>query len=422
MPAFVRPWLVVAATMLLASSLLPLCVGAEDWFQFRGPEGQGHSSAVGLPTHWTTTENVRWKTPVPGKGWSSPITFGNQIFLTTAVPAGSTHSLHALGLEASTGKVIWDVTVFDSLVPSVARQIHSKNSHASPTPITDGERVFVHFGAHGTACLTTEGTILWKTRAIKYEPQHGSGGSPVLVDGLFVFNCDGADAQFVVALDAATGKIRWKKERPACDEDKRFAFGTPLVIEVGGRKQIVSPGAHGVEAYDPQTGAEIWNVRYHGYSIVPRPVFGNGLVYLSTSFDRSVLLALRPDGKGDVTDSHVAWSQPRSIPYTPSPLLIGADLFLINDAGIASCLDAKTGHPRWTHRVGGKYSASPLLADGRIYIQSESGETILFRPDAQRYVEVGRNELNDQTLATPAVINHALLIRTASALYRVENR
>jgi outer membrane protein assembly factor BamB len=422
MPGFVRPWLIVAVTMLLASSLQPPRVFAEDWYQFRGPDSQGHSSAVGLPTHWTTTENVRWKTSIPGKGWSSPITFGNQIFLTTAVPAGRTHSLHALALEASTGKIAWDVTVFDSLVPSVARQIHSKNSHASPTPITDGEHVFVHFGAHGTACLTTEGKILWKTREIKYEPQHGSGGSPLLVDGLLVFNCDGADVQFVVALDAATGKIRWKKERPACDEVKRFAFGTPLVIEVGGRKQIVSPGAHDVEAYDPQTGTAIWNVRYTGYSIVPRPVFGNGLVYLSTSFDRSVLLAIRPDGKGDVTDSHVAWKQSRSIPFTPSFLLLGADLFLINDAGIASCLDAKTGQPRWTHRVGGKYSASPLFADGRIYIQSEAGDTVVLRPDPERYVEVARNDLNEQSLATPVPIDHALLIRTASALYRIENR
>jgi outer membrane protein assembly factor BamB len=413
---------VVVATTLLVSSILPLGVCAEDWSQFRGPEGQGHSSAVGLPTHWTATQNVRWKTPIPGKAWSSPIAFGNQIFLTTAVPAGKTQSLHALCLEASTGKIAWDVTVFDSLVPSVARQIHAKNSHASPTPITDGEHVFVHFGAHGTACLTTEGTILWKTREIKYQPQHGSGGSPVLVDGLLVFNCDGSDVQFVVALDAATGKIRWKKERPPCEETKRFAFATPLVIEVQGQKQIVSPGAHVVVAYEPKSGAEIWSVRYQGYSIVPRPVFGDGLVYLSTSFDRSVLLAIRPDGKGDVTDSHVAWKQSRSMPYTPSPLLIGKDLFLINDAGIASCLDGKTGQPRWTHRVGGKYSASLLLADGKIYAESEGGETVVFRPDPTRYDELGRNDMQEQSLATPSVIDHALLIRTASALYRIESR
>jgi outer membrane protein assembly factor BamB len=365
---------------------------------------------------------VQWKTPIPGKGWSSPVAFGNRIFLTTAVPKGPTHSLHTLCLDASTGKIVWDVTVFDELVQSFAKRIHGKNSHASPTPLIDGQHVFVHFGAHGTACLTTEGDIVWKTRAIKYQPQHGSGGSPVLVDGLLIFNCDGADVQFVVALDAATGMIRWKKERPPCAEAKRFAFATPLVIEVNGRKQIVSPGAHMVIAYEPKTGTEIWTVRYEGYSIAPRPVFGNGLVYLATSFDRSVMLATHPDGEGDVTEAKVAWTQTRSIPSTPSPLLLGNNLFLVNDAGIASCLDAKSGRPRWTHRVGGKFSASPLFADGRIYIQSEAGETTIFRPDPERFTELARNDLDEPTLASLGVIEHALLIRTASALYRIRGR
>jgi outer membrane protein assembly factor BamB len=422
MPAlFVRRQTSIVATLLFLASILPYPVLAEDWSQFRGPEGQGHSSAVGLPTHWTETENVRWKTPIAGKGWSSPITLGNRIFLTTAIPTKGSHSLHAVCLDATTGKIVWDVTVFDSLVPNIAKQIHAKNSHASPTPLTDGEHVFVHFGAHGTACLTTDGKIVWKTREIKFQPQHGNGNSPVLVDGLLIFNCDGSDVQFVVALDATTGKVRWKKERPPCDEPKRFSFATPLVIEVNGRQQLVSPAAHVAVAYDPKTGDELWSVRYRGYSIAPRPVYNGGLIYFSTSFDNSVFLAIRPDGKGDVTKSHLVWKQSRSAPYTPSPLLIGNDLFMINDAGIASCLDGNTGRPRWTHRVGGKFSASLLLADKKIYAQSEGGQTIIFRPDPERYVEVARNDLNEQSLATPAVIDHALLIRTAAALYRIEN-
>jgi outer membrane protein assembly factor BamB len=410
----------VAAALFLSPANVPQSFGSEDWFQFRGPDGQGHSTAVNLPTHWSTTENVRWKTPIPGKGWSSPVAAGNRIFLTTAVPQGNTHSLHTLCLEATSGKILWDVTVFDALVPQYAKRIHSKNSHASPTPIVDGQRVYVHFGAHGTACLTTDGAIVWKTREIKYQPQHGSGGSPVLVDGLLVFNCDGADVQFVVALDSLTGKIRWKKERPPLDDPKRFSFATPLVIEVNGRKQIVSPGAHIVVAYEPKTGAEIWNARYEGYSIAPRPVYADGLVYMETSFDRSIMLAIRPDGEGDVTDTKIAWTQPRSIPSTPCPLLTAKHLYIVSDAGIASCLDAKTGRPRWTHRVGGKFSASPLLAEGKIYIQSEGGETIIFRSDPEQYTEIGRSELNEATLASPAVIDHGLLIRTASALYRIE--
>src|ERR1700722_4565770 len=328
MPAlFLRRRTCVAATLLFLSLILTGAVPAEDWSQFRGPKGQGQSSAVGLPTHWTETENVRWKTPIAGKGWSSPITLGNRIFLTTAVPTKGSHSLHALCLDATTGKIVWDVEVFDRLVPNIAKQIHAKNSHASPPPLTDGEHVFVHFGAHGTACLTTDGKVVWKTREIKFQPQHGNGNSPVLVDGLLIFNCDGADVQFVVALDAATGKIRWKKERPPCEEAKRFAFATPLVIEVNGRKQIVSPGAHMVIAYEPKTGSGIWTVRYDGYSIAPRPVYAKGLVYVETSFDRSVMLATHPDGEGDVTGPKVAWTQTRSIPSTPSPLLLGKELF-----------------------------------------------------------------------------------------------
>ncbi len=408
-------------TLSVALALLaPAATRGDDWFQFRGPDGEGHSTAVGLPTHWSTTENVRWKQAIPGKGWSSPICVGHQIFLTTAIPEGSSHSLHALSLDAVTGKILWDVPVFDRLVMERAR-IHGKNSHSSPTPIAEGGRVYVHFGTHGTACLSFDGKVIWKSRELVYQPNHGSGGSPVLVDGLLVVSCDGSDVQFVAVLDANTGKLRWKKDRPTCDEPKKFAFGTPLVIEVKGRKQVVSPGANWVVAYEPESGIEIWRVRYDGYSVVPRPVFGHGLVYVATSFDSSQLLAIRPDGHGDVTDSHVAWRYTRSMPSTPSALLIGDDLYLISDAGIATCLDAKTGKVHWTHRVGGKFSASPFVAEGHIYTLSESGDTTIFQASPKRYIEIARNKLDESALASLAVIERGLLIRTASQLYRIEN-
>lgn len=418
------PGVTILPRVTVAVLSLLLCVAsaaqADDWFQFRGPDGEGHSTALGLPTHWSKTEHVRWRQPIPGRGWSSPICVGNQIFLTTAVPSGSTHSLHVLSLDAVTGKILWDETIFERLATDRAR-IHSKNSHASPTPLADGGRLFVHFGTHGTACLSLDGKVLWKTRDLVYQPNHGSGGSPVLVDGVLVFSCDGADKQFVAALDADTGKLRWKKNRPPCDEPKKFAFGTPLAIEVDGRKQIVSPGANWVVAYDPQTGDEIWRVRYEGYSVVPRPVYGNGLVYLSTSFDSAQVLAIRSNGHGDVTDTHVAWRQSRSAPSTPSPLLIGDNLFLISDSGVASCLDAKTGKPRWTHRVSGTFSASPMVAEGRIYLLSEMGESTIFRATGERYVEIARNKLDERALASLAVIDRGLLLRTDEALYRIEN-
>jgi outer membrane protein assembly factor BamB len=409
-----------AAFLLLCLTPASQSHAGEDWFQFRGPDGQGHSTATGLPTHWSTTENVRWKQAIPGRGWSSPVCVGNQIFLTTAVPADSSHALHTLSLEASTGKIIWDTVVFDRLIPTRA-QMHSKNSYASPTPVVHGERVYVHFGTQGTACLSLAGKVIWKTRELVYQPNHGSGGSPVLVDGFLIVSCGGADLQFVAALDANTGDLRWKKDRLPCEEPKRFAFGTPLLIEVNGQKQVISPGAHMVVAYDPKTGDELWSVRYDGYSVVPRPVFGNGLVYLSTSFDSAQLLAIRPDGHGNVTDSHVAWKQARSIPNTPSPLLVDENLFLINDAGIASCLDAKTGRPRWTHRLGGKFSASPLQAEGHIYVVSEGGETTVLRATPEHYEEIARNKLDEEALASPVVVGHGLLLRTAKKLYRMEN-
>jgi outer membrane protein assembly factor BamB len=413
-------WHPITSAVLAVLMMLPLAARADDWFQFRGPEGEGHSTAVGLPIRWSKTQNVRWRQPLPDRGWSSPVCVGNQIFLTSAVPKGSTHSLHALSIDAVTGKILWDETLFDGLVADRAR-IHSKNSHASPTPIAEGGRLFVHFGTHGTACLSYDGKVLWKMRDLVYQPNHGSGGSPVLIDGLLVVSCDGADRQFVAAIDADSGRVRWRKVRPPSDEPKKFAFGTPLVIEVNGHKQVVCPGANWVVAYDPPTGDEIWRVRYDGYSVVPRPVYGNGLIYLSTSFDSSQELAIRPDGHGDVTDSHVAWRQSHSMPSTPSPILVGEDLYLISDAGVASCLDAKTGKPRWVHRIGGGFSASLTLSENRIYAVSEGGETTIFRATGDKYVEIARNKLDERTLASPAVIDRGLIFRTDAALYRIEN-
>jgi outer membrane protein assembly factor BamB len=268
--------------------------------------------------------------------------------------------------------------------------------------------------------LTADGETLWKTGDLKYEPMAGGAGSPVLIDGVLITSCDGSDKQFVVGLDAATGKIRWKTNRQSAPNGQHQAFTTPLVIDVGGKKQVVSSGASDANSYDPNTGADIWKVNYGGFSTVSRPIFGNGLVYLAAG--HSLLMAIRPDGHGDVTKSHVKWTQNRSIPKCPSPLLVDDSLYLIEDNGIASCLDAQTGKPRWGHRVGGSYAASPLFASGRIYVLSEDGDTVIFNADPTQFVQVAKNKLNEQCLATPAVIDNALLIRTRTFLYRIENR
>lgn len=388
---------------------------AADWTEFRGPTGQGLAVEEGLPVSWGPATNVLWKVAV-APGWSSPIVLKGKVYLTAAREGdGKDISLRAICLDESTGKVIWDEEVFRQ--HGRAPRPHPKNGHASPTPITDGEHLFVHFGHQGTACLDLEGKVLWANRDLKYSPVHGNGGSPVLVDSLLVFSCDGGDRRFVVALDKATGKVRWKTDRSG-DPPRKFSFSTPLVIEIKGRKQIISPGSDVVCAYDAADGKEMWRVRYDGYSVIPRPVFGHGLVFLSTSYNTPSVLAIRPDGEGDVTDTHVAWTRKPGAPHTPSLLLVGDELYMVSDGGQASCVDARTGKEYWQKRLGGAYSASPVFADGKIYFQSEDGVGIVVAAGTT-FRQLGRNDLRERSLASYAVADGTLLIRTAKHLYRI---
>lgn len=392
--------------------LLPVLAPAENWTEFRGPTGQGHSSERGLPLTWSETENVAWKVPIPGRGWSSPVLVDDQIWLTTATDEG--RSLRALCLNRDTGRIVFNVEVFQLTDPGA---VHQKNSHASPTPILEGDRVYLHFGSHGTACITRSGQIVWRTQELKYYHRHGPGGSPVVYGDLLIVSCDGYDIQFVVALDKHTGKIRWKSPRKGYQ-----AYTTPLTIQVQGKDQLISPGAHRAVAYEPLTGKEIWSVRYgDGYSNVPRPVFGHGLVFICSGFEQAELLAVRPDGQGDVTDSHVAWSLKRAVPLTPSPLLVGEELYLVSDNGIASCLDAKTGKTHWQQRLGGNHSASPIFAEGRIYFLNEEGESVVIEP-GKEFKKLATNQLDGQTLASMAVSGKAIFIRSSDHLYRLQQQ
>lgn len=410
MAAIRRSWLTVAL-LLFASA-----VSARQWPQFRGPDGQGHSPETGLPLDWSESRNVAWKVPVPGSGWSSPVVAGGRVWLTSAVTdRGRAVSLRALAFDAATGREIVNVEV--SRVEG-SDAINPKNTHASPTPIVDGDRVYVHFGAEGTAALTRAGEIVWKTR-LRYQSQHGSGGSPVLYQDLLIVNCDGnggpGDA-YVVALDTGTGRIRWKTHRR---EPADQAYTTPLVIRVGDRDQLISVGAYRAAAYEPATGQEIWRVSYgDGFSNVPRPVFGHGLVYIATGFQQPAILAVRPDGAGDVTRSHVAWELRRGAPFTPSPILVGGELYLVNDAGIATCVDARTGTIHWQQRLGGNFSASPVFADGRIYFLSEDGAATVIAPGTT-FQRLAESALDGSILASMAVTGRAFFIRTGTHLYRI---
>jgi outer membrane protein assembly factor BamB len=410
--------ILLAAFTWLACASAP----AADWPEFRGPDGQGHAEEHGLPVLWGPMKNVAWKVAVPGNGWSSPIVFKGRVYLTTAVPPTGGRkgelSLRALCLDAKSGTVVWDREVFRQAAG--APGIHGKNSHASPTPLTDGERLYVHFGHQGTACLDLEGNVVWTNRELTYAPVHGNGGSPVLCGDLLVFSCDGGDKRFVAGLDRATGKLRWKADRPG-KPSRNFSFSTPLLIEFQGRKQLISPASDMVIAYDPATGNELWKVRYSGYSVIPRPVFGHDLVFVSTGFDSPTLLAIRPDGSGDVTDSHVAWKTKKGAPLTPSPLLVGEQLYLVSDGGVVSCLDARTGSEHWHQRLGGAFSACPLYADDKIYVQSEEGVGTVLAAGTT-FKQLGRNALGERSLASPAAAAGALFVRTDKHLYRIQQQ
>ncbi len=398
-----------------------LAAAPEDWPQFRGPTGQGHSSESGLPVQWSETQNIAWKVPLLG-GWSSPVIAAGRVWV-TAVDAtrnnrgeDSVVSLRLIGLDVATGREVVNAEVFKIAGPGA---INLKNSRASPTPIVDGDRIYVHFGADGTAALTTSGKVLWSTR-LRYDAQHGNGGSPVLYRDLLIVNCDGwGDEAYVVALDTKTGKSRWhtSRRRPWSQ-----AYSTPLLIRVGDDDQVVSVGAYRAVAYEPLTGKEIWRVSYgEGFSNVPRPVFGQGLVFIATGFQEPSLMAVRADGRGDVTRTHVAWKLTRGAPYTPSPILVGDELYYLSDTGVLSCVDAKTGQMLWQQRLGGNYSASPIFADGRIYALSEEGMTTVFAP-GKAFQRLGVNRLDGTTLASIAVSDGSFFIRTDTHLYRIAAR
>jgi outer membrane protein assembly factor BamB len=398
-------------------------IRADEWPEFRGPTGQGLAVAAELPIKWDQSIHVAWRRPIEGKGWSSPVIYQGNIYLTTAVPQSEDESgeqsLRAICLNAATGKQVWNVQVFLQS-PHEQTKIHTKNSFASPTPLVDGQKLYVHFGPNGTAALDLNGQLVWKTQEIQYDARHGGGGSPILSGRSLIINCDGVERPFVVALDRDSGLEIWRTYRPEV-EPERFSFATPLEIDVQGQRQVVSPGSSVACSYAPDTGREIWHVRYpKKWSIIPRPVFAHGLVYVCTGYEGPAeILAIRPDGMGDVTDTHVAWRSKEYVPHTPSPLIVDDKLFLLSDEGVASCRDALSGKLHWRKRLGGNYSSSPIYANGRVYFPSEEGECVVVAADAE-FAELARNDLGEQTLASYAVGDGALFVRTAEHLYRID--
>jgi len=404
---------VVALSASLASA-------GENWPEFRGPTADGHSDSTGLPLTWSETENVAWKTPIHDRGWSSPVVWEKQVWMTTATEDGK--ELFAVCVERDTGDILHDVKLFDVEQPQAIAKI---NSYASPTPAIEAGRVYVHYGTYGTACLDTHtGKTLWARRDLNCAHHMGAGSSPILFGDLLVFHVDGMDVQYVIALDKITGKTVWKTDRsidytdvsPFC----RKAFSTPAVIRSGGRLQMISPGGKGIMAYDPNTGEEIWKVRYFGWSMVPRPLFGHGLVFAVIDYDHPELWAIRPDGHGEVTDTHVEWRIRKGMPNSASLLLIGDLLYMVNDKGVASCVEAKTGQVVWQERIEGEHWASPVYVDGRIYFFSRQAVATVIEP-GREFKLLAVNELDDLMMASPAVAGKAFFLRTSTHIYRIED-
>jgi len=394
----------------LAATLAALPLTAGDWPQFRGPGGEGIAGDARPPLSWGEDRNVTWKKKIDGLGWSSPVIGGGKLWLTTASEEG--RSLRVLALDPETGDTLHNVELFRFETPP---KINEKNSYASPTPILEDGRVYVHFGTQGTAALTTGGEVLWKTQELRYYHRHGASGSPATTKDLLLINCDGYDLQYVVALDKNTGKIRWKSYRG----DSAHAYATPLVISTDAGKQLISPGAGRTVAYDVDSGEELWWISYNGFSNVPRPVTGHGLVYVTSGFFKPDLFAIRPDGRGDVTRTHVAWKHSKGVSLTPSPIIVGNELYMISDNGIATCLDARTGEELWKERLEGGYSASPVYAGGRIYFLNEEALTTVIQP-GRVFEKLAESRLEGRTLASIAPVDGVIFLRADTHLYRIE--
>jgi outer membrane protein assembly factor BamB len=412
------------ATALVVFFVVASGLSAGDWTEFRGPDGTGHADAENLPVAWSETQNVTWKTAIHGRGWSSPVVLGDQVWLTTATPEGK--RLSALALDRETGRVLFDEVLFEVAEPEDTRQY---NSFASPTPVIEAGRVYLHWGSYGTASVDTESfEVVWTRRDLECNHWRGPASSPILHGDLMIVHFDGYDHQYAVALDKSTGRTVWRADRThdygTDDGDLMKGYATPIVIEAAGRQQLISPAARAVVSLDPATGRELWRVRYPQHSAATRPLFAHGLIYLSTGFGRSELLAIRPDGEGDVTDTHVMWKAFQGIGRKPSPLMVDDLLYTVSDSGgIVSCLDARSGREVWKARVGGEaHSASPLLADGRIYVFAEDGSAAVLAPGREQR-ELGAGRVDEGgVMATPAIADDAIFLRTESHLYRIEKQ
>ncbi|MBN9690282.1 MAG: PQQ-binding-like beta-propeller repeat protein [Verrucomicrobia bacterium] len=406
-----------------------VCVGwglfaANEWPQFRGPAGDGQTTSRKLPLTFTESDNVVWQVDIPGQGWSSPVVSEGMIWMATATDEGK--SLRAIAVDRKTGALRHNVELFQVAAPE---PIHALNSHASPTPVIEDGRVYFFFGMYGAAALDSQtGEVLWKNTDLPHDHgKNGPGSSPILWRDLLILNCDGTVHRYVTALNKKTGKTVWRTERSNGADlegkvgDLKKAYHTPTVIQVNGREELISMGAFRLGGYDPATGKELWYVDIPGFSNVTRPVYGHGLIYLATGFMKPEFWAIRPGGSGDVSATHVAWKVARQAPQKPSPVLIGNEVYMVADNGIVTCMDAREGTIHYSERLGGEFSASPLVMGDRIYFFDQTGKVTVLAA-GKKFEVLGTSSLGDGFMASPAVAGDSLILRSKSKLYRVEAR
>jgi outer membrane protein assembly factor BamB len=430
------------------------------WPQFRGPWGNGLASVPGaepqgLPIHWSEKENIRWKTPIPYRGWSTPAVMDGQVWLTTATLDG--HDFFVVCVDADSGRIRFQEKLFHADHPEPLG--NPLNCYASPSPVVEPGRVYVHFGSYGTAALDTKtGAVLWTRSDLPCRHYRGPGSSLLVFENLLLLTMDGVDVQYLAALDKSTGGTIWKTDRtaewddldadgkPKDEGDLRKAYSTPLIVTVGGDTepgsqtqstgfgdppqspklaignptQMLSVGAKALYGYDPRSGRELWKIRTPAFSGAASPVYGQGIAYMITGFGRTELLAVRLDGRGDVTDTNVVWKTGSLVPQTPSPLLVDDLLFMINDVGVLTCLETASGKQLWRERLRGNFAASLLYADGHVYCFSREGVATVFKA-ARNYEVLATNVLDSGFMASPAVSGRTLFLRTKEALYRIES-
>ncbi len=417
-------------TLILFLTTAGVAGGSDNWPDYRGPNRDGSSDAQVLPLHWSETQNVDWKTPIHGRGWSSPVVWGSQAWLTTASLDGK--SLFVLCIDRKSGRILLDRRLFD--VPKPRPLSNAVNSYATPSPTIEEGRVYVHFGSYGTACLDTQSfETLWQRRDLPCDHWRGPASSPLLWENLIFLHMDGANVQYVAALDKHSGKNRWiafrstdygdleEDGRPSASGDWRKAYNTPSVVEFQDQMQLISPSAKAAYAYDARTGEELWQIRHDGHSSAARTLHADGVLGINVGYigGKAEMWGVELGGRGNVTETHVLWKHVRGAPKRSSPVLIDGHAYMVSNEGVVSCIDFKTGRELWKGRIGGNHSASIVYAAGRVHFFSEEGVATIIRP-GDRLEVLATNELDSGFMASPAIAGRDFFLRTKTHLYRIE--